>query len=478
MSHTDIENALAVFDQSEIDRSREQFLGRVVGALSHALETVFGEDDTKAFVTAVGTQVGREWNAEYRQAVGATALDPAQVAAALVDLKSRIDGEFEVQSIEKDRIVLCNSRCPFGDNVEGKPSMCQMTSSVFGRIVADNLGYARISIPESIAKGDASCRVVVDLEETGADGANYDEYFQGVDPATSAGCQAASPGVRAAISAELGKRSRERETALREQRTARRMAAMNDNLQRFAHAAAHDMREPIRIISTLSDALLNHGDEFPAERRQKFLERIHSHARRADQLVHDVLEFAAIGESPPNCVSFELSALLREVWTEVEMTLPQEVGAELTVDFEGEIQGDRRQLATVFRNLLSNAAKFRGDKPVQIDVTLQRCDGYDKIVVRDQGEGFDEEYAEVIFSAFKRLHNKDEISGSGMGLAICRSILGAHEGTISARAEPGEGAEFFVNLPANPAGPDVSAEEAAPNDVQATQPSQRDLIDA
>ncbi len=153
-------------------RNRDRFTRELLRELTEVLEDAVGIEEAEGFVGLVGGRIGARMNREYRQASGVDALNRSQVAAALVDLKRRIDGGFTIESIDDDAIVLTNTVCPFGDYVHGRESLCMMTSNVFGRIAADNLGYARVTLERTIARGDGACRVVVRLTENG-DGREY-----------------------------------------------------------------------------------------------------------------------------------------------------------------------------------------------------------------------------------------------------------------------------------------------------------------
>lgn len=122
--------------------------------------------------------MGREIDGHYREAMGVPKLDREQVAQVLVDLKRRIEGDFYLVEQTPERIVLGNRKCPFGDKVLGRPAMCMMTSNVFGSIAAENLGYAKVVLEETIATGSPGCRVVVHLKPTPeAESAVGREYF-------------------------------------------------------------------------------------------------------------------------------------------------------------------------------------------------------------------------------------------------------------------------------------------------------------
>lgn len=156
-----------LFTEIATDRDRDQFLRELISELASVLEDSVGLEEAEGFLAMVGNRLGRTMNREYLAAAGAERLDAAQVAAALVDLKRRIRGGFEVIGLNDDGIVLKNRACPFGRVVEGRQSLCMMTSNVFGRIAAENLGYARVELKETIARGDGGCTVVVHFDEGG-----------------------------------------------------------------------------------------------------------------------------------------------------------------------------------------------------------------------------------------------------------------------------------------------------------------------
>ena len=158
-------NTLAAFEAAPIRRDRDVFVRELLGELADILEDGVGLEETAAFISRVGNRIGRDMNSDYLGVVSADRLDVEQVAAALVDLKRRINGGFSVESVDDEKIVLVNTACPFGRYVEGRRSLCMMTSSVFGRVAADNLGYARVEIEKAIARGDPGCRVIVHLTE-------------------------------------------------------------------------------------------------------------------------------------------------------------------------------------------------------------------------------------------------------------------------------------------------------------------------
>jgi len=163
VSHAPSENSV---ESANIPLERDVFLRTLIRELAGTLQDVVGLEEASGFISVVGQRMGTQINEDYKTALSVSKLDRAQVTDVLVDLKRRIQGEFFVIDEADDKIVLGNRRCPFADKVIGRPAMCMMTSNVFGSIAAQNLGYAKIMLEETIAQGAAACRVTVFLKPT------------------------------------------------------------------------------------------------------------------------------------------------------------------------------------------------------------------------------------------------------------------------------------------------------------------------
>lgn len=148
----------------EISLERDLFLRTLIRELSGTLQDTVGLEEASGFISIVGQKIGNQINESYRTALQVRNLSREQVAQVLVDLKRRINGDFYIIESDEEKIVFGNRVCPFADKVVGRPSMCMMTSNVFGSIVADNLGYAKVELQETIALGHSGCRVVVYLQ--------------------------------------------------------------------------------------------------------------------------------------------------------------------------------------------------------------------------------------------------------------------------------------------------------------------------
>lgn len=162
----------------EVPLDRDLFLRTLIREVSGTLEDIIGLEEASGYISVVGQSMGKMINDEFKSALNVSQLNKQQVTDVLVDLKRRIQGEFYVIEENDEKIVFGNRACPFAEKVIGRESMCMMTSNVFGSIAADNLGYAKVALEETIARGDGGCRVVVYLKPTDeAEVAEGREYF-------------------------------------------------------------------------------------------------------------------------------------------------------------------------------------------------------------------------------------------------------------------------------------------------------------
>lgn len=163
----------------DVPLERDAFLRNLLRELSGSLQDVVGLEEASGFVSVVGQRIGRQIGESYKRALRVDELTREQVSEVLVDLKRRIEGDFYVIEQTDEKIVLGNRACPFGDKVLDRPALCMMTSNVFGSIAAENLGYAKVELEETIAQGHDGCRVTVHLKPTDeAEAAEGREYFR------------------------------------------------------------------------------------------------------------------------------------------------------------------------------------------------------------------------------------------------------------------------------------------------------------
>jgi len=163
--------------EAKVSLSRDSFMRTLIRHLAGTLEEVVGMEEAAGFISVVGQKMGDQIDREYCGALGLPRLSREQVADVLVDLKHRIAGDFWIIEEGPGLILLGNRACPFGSKVVGRPSMCMMTSNVFGCIAAQNLGYAKIELRETIAAGHRGCVIGVHLDPVAAENVEGREYF-------------------------------------------------------------------------------------------------------------------------------------------------------------------------------------------------------------------------------------------------------------------------------------------------------------
>jgi light-regulated signal transduction histidine kinase (bacteriophytochrome) len=224
------------------------------------------------------------------------------------------------------------------------------------------------------------------------------------------------------------------------------LASANADLETFSYSVAHDLRSPIRQIAGFSRILVeDFGPQLPPEAR-RYLDKVSQGAQQMGALVDDLLHLAQVGRQS---LALEPTALNTIVTAALELLNNESVGrqVEWRIGELGTIACDRGLMTQAFVNLLCNALKFtRHRNPALIEVGRSTLNGEQVIFVRDNGVGFDMRYADKLFGVFQRLHTVNEFEGTGIGLATVERIVRRHGGTISAHAEPGQGATFFLKL--------------------------------
>jgi hypothetical protein len=250
------------------------------------------------------------------------------------------------------------------------------------------------------------------------------------------------------ISRALAVRRLRLENAVLEQRVRDRteeLETANSELEAFSYSVSHDLRAPLRHIEGFSNLLVSEYKDSVKGEALQLVNRINASSRRMGQLIDDLLQFSRLSKTPLAKQTVKISALVNEIVAELQNDHP---GRKVTVKV-GELpdaEGDPSLLKQVFVNLLSNAFKFTRGLDAVIEVGYEDRAGEKTYYIRDNGVGFDMQYATRLFSVFQRLHSAEKFEGTGVGLSIVQRIVQRHGGRIWAEAEVNKGATFYFTL--------------------------------
>jgi signal transduction histidine kinase len=230
-----------------------------------------------------------------------------------------------------------------------------------------------------------------------------------------------------------------------------------EELDRFAYVASHDLQEPLRKILVFSDKIQTKYKSSIDEEMYRNLEKIVRASERMQSLINDLLRFSRQTTTNEDFTLLPLNELIQDVLTDMEIDI-EKTSASVQVGNLPQIWAIPSQMRQLFQNLISNAIKFRkpNDVPViQVMADDQRTDRF-RIIIQDNGIGFDPKYADEIFMVFKRLHSYHEFEGSGVGLSICKKIIDRHNGMIRAESKVGSGSRFIIDFPVVDVKPNMS----------------------
>ncbi len=225
------------------------------------------------------------------------------------------------------------------------------------------------------------------------------------------------------------------------------LAAANRELESFSYSVSHDLRTPLRAIDGFSGILLDDYADKLDEEGVRLLKVVRDNTVRMGQLIDDMLNFSRTGRLALTFSKIDMETLAHTVYDELQ---PFVSGANLHVEIESlpPAEGDSAMLRQVFVNLLSNAIKFsRAKETAEIKVGAFSAGNETVYYVKDNGAGFDMQYANKLFGVFQRLHGVTEFEGTGIGLAIVKRIVNRHGGRVWAEGEIGKGATFYFSIP-------------------------------
>jgi PAS domain S-box-containing protein len=232
-----------------------------------------------------------------------------------------------------------------------------------------------------------------------------------------------------------------------ERRVAERTAEIAEayrDLESYAYSTSHDLRAPLRALNGYAQLLLEAEGPRLAQESRRMLERIVHNSNKMGSLIDGILDYERASRQPLAAVHVELQALAREIAAESREGFP---ATQVTIGPLPPASGDPLMLRQVLANLIGNALKFSAAAAQpRVEIGALRAEGETRYYVRDNGAGFDMQYAGKLFGMFQRMHAEADFPGSGIGLAIAKRLVERHGGRIWAEAAPGAGATFYFTL--------------------------------
>jgi PAS domain S-box-containing protein len=227
------------------------------------------------------------------------------------------------------------------------------------------------------------------------------------------------------------------------------LARSNAELEQFAYVSSHDLQEPLRMISSYLQLLQRRYQGKIDDKADKYIHFAVDGAARMQNLINDLLEFSRVTTRAEEPEPTDSELVLNQALSNLELYI-KENKATVSHDSLPEVMADNTQLAQVFQNLIINGIKFHSEEAPKIHISAEEKAGEWVFSVKDNGIGIDPQYSMKIFEVFKRLHNKEEYPGTGIGLAVCKKIVERHGGRIWVESELGKGSTFYFTLPLNP----------------------------
>ena len=221
----------------------------------------------------------------------------------------------------------------------------------------------------------------------------------------------------------------------------------NQELEQFAYVASHDLQEPLRMVSSFMEKIDQKYADVLDEKGKTYLHFAVDGSKRMRKMIIDLLEYSRFQRSIQEAEWINLNEILK-VEVETFQEEIESINATLIVDQMPSILAPKSAIIRLFQNLISNSIKYRKPEvPLLIEITVEEKENEYIFSVKDNGIGIDEKYQSKVFTIFQRLHREDEISGSGLGLAVCKKVVTDLGGNIWFESNSVDGTNFLFNLP-------------------------------
>ena len=231
------------------------------------------------------------------------------------------------------------------------------------------------------------------------------------------------------------------------QKSKEELMRSNQELEQFAYITSHDLQTPLKKIHLFSDLLEEAIEKNDTDEAKSYLDKIHMSINQMQSLIKDILNISRVNSQTLNLKQTDLKYIFIEIVNDFEFSL-NEIEASLQIDKMPTVMCDFSQMKQLFSNIIGNAIKYRSmDRKLEINIRYNYIANNDynhEIIVEDNGLGFDNKYANEVFSTFKRLHNN--IEGTGIGLSICKKIIDRHKGKIHVESQENVGTSFHIAL--------------------------------
>jgi light-regulated signal transduction histidine kinase (bacteriophytochrome) len=220
----------------------------------------------------------------------------------------------------------------------------------------------------------------------------------------------------------------------------------NKDLEQFAYVASHDLQEPLRMVSSFLQLLAQRYKGKLDANADDYIEYAVNGADRMQTLINDLLIYSRVGSRGKPFTLIDCEDVLEQALANLKMAI-EESNAVITHDALPTVMADASQMVQLLQNLIENAIKYRSDVPLHIHISTEQKENDYIFSIHDNGIGIDPEFFDRIFIIFQRLHTRDEYSGTGIGLALCKKIIERHGGSIWVESEPGKGSKFYFTIP-------------------------------